>query len=260
MESSEKVEEMWSCFKTVEEVTYPKIVFTLSLEVSSKVASYIDVKAINDGELLDLGKTETVITNSDRTNDTIDFLAVFEIIYYVGIGENQFLLLKIMDGDTLGISRGYVVSSVELRISEIIKRSNRFPILLGENDLWGYIIVKSRIEEQIVSIDFKTHALSSRFFRGAPPTAEKTRESTPFFLQNTIFHHLSLSCSKLFNYSAPGEQATSDETRSIYLLLCSHNTGSNLSVTSPSLKCLWKSRTITKHPYMLNALDISLTK
>jgi len=236
-----------------EVVVYPKIIFTVSLESTNAIAPYVEVATIFDDEVVkNIGRTETIV---GKDFENYEFNTSFEVIFYVGSDHNQYVLLTIMDGDRMKVSKGYTISKVKVKLTDIILSRASFPIIIGESDKWGILFIKSTIASESVSIDFKSNDYSVRFFRAEPPTLESIRKKTSYFLEKNGFYQISLNCPALYNCSE------GKESKTVSLKLCVHNPStSSLSALSPKLKCLWKSRNITKHPFILKAVDIPLTQ
>ena len=247
--------------KEFEKVLYPKLTLSFTLRSPNAVASYLCVSLSIDGENENLGKTETVIPGDQ---DAIHFTSTFDVVYFVGLEDNQFLVLTVMDGDTMQISRGYSICEMVIPIGDVIRKINEFPIILGgrkdSDNTWGHIVVRSIIGTALVTIDFKTHHYSSRFFRSVPPTIESIRKRKPFFLEKNGFYQISLNCAAL--YDSIGNQNDGKESKIAVVKLCVHNPSisSIKSILSPKLQCIWKSKNITKHPFLLKAVDVPFTQ
>lgn len=246
--------------KEFEKVLYPKLTLSFTLRSPNSIASYVDVSLSIDGENDNLGKTETVLA---KDQEVIHFASTFDIVYFVGLEDNQFLVLNVMDGDTMQISRGYSICKMVIPICDVIRKSNEFPILIGGKDsdnTWGQIIIHSSMGTALVPLDFKTHHYSSRFFRSVPPTIESIRKRKPFFLEKNGFYQISLNCAAL--YESIGSQNEGKESKIAFVKLCVHNPSlsSTKSILSPKLKCVWKSKNITKHPFLLKASEIPITQ
>lgn len=232
---------------------YPKIRFTVEIDVPCLRDAYLKVKSIiRDDSSCILGYTTTRSTSSFSTK--ITFNEVFEVTHYIGIDENQSIVVDIMDNDVLKIRQGYLYSSVQIKLKDLHISYFKVPILRNDIQLLGYITLHSSIDLKPESIHLNNDSNKNKlsFFRSTLPNWDKIKQLNPrFTIEQTIF---------TFDFDlheiCPLPLANISKSSYFYIQLCLKNT--NQPSYSNNLKLLWKSSIIDISPYSLNATSVKI--
>jgi hypothetical protein len=160
-------------------MTYPKLTFTLTVDIPCLTHAYIAVKSVILNETTSLGFTEALSTDSENT--VVKFSKEFEVIHYIGVDEKQSVVFDVMDGDHLQIRKGYLYASATIRVRDMQRSVSKIPVYRGDDYILGYITINASIALEPMPVNLGDDSVTAKFLRADAPTAEKIRELHPVF-------------------------------------------------------------------------------
>lgn len=249
-------------------IVYPELRFTVEVELKTKHTLFLEIIAVIDGEEIQLGHTKT---KQSYMQKSVVFPEEFAITYYVGLEDTQYLLFKLVDGDVLRLSQGFVLRTVEVKIADILNRHNRFPITLqvgkaavvSRDDLFGFLLVHTTVADRTVELDFESNEGSDRFavrfFRAIPPRIEDLRDQLPYFKKDYTIYKVSISLQSV--YASQDNLEDGVDRKSVMAKLCwtpSHDPEEWVRDDLPVV--FWTSRIMNGLPYSVTVTDMELTE